>query len=133
MTHPPATGYAPVSGVQVYWESRGQGGTPLVVVHGGFGLASMFGDLLDQLAEHRQVVAIELQGHGHTRDTDRRFSYERFGDDIAGVIDHLGLAQADLLGYSLGGGASLRAAVGIPTCPAAGAGVRAVSARRMVP
>ena len=114
MTHPPATGYAPVSGVQVYWESRGQGGTPLVVVHGGFGLASMFGDLLDQLAEHRQVVAIELQGHGHTRDIDRRFSYERFGDDIAGVIDHLGLAQADLLGYSLGGGASLRAAVQHP-------------------
>jgi pimeloyl-ACP methyl ester carboxylesterase len=114
MTNPPATGYAPVSGVQVYWESRGQGGTPLVVVHGGFGLASMFGDLLDQLAEHRQVVAIELQGHGHTRDIDRRFSYERFGDDIAGVIDHLGLAQADLLGYSLGGGASLRAAVQHP-------------------
>lgn len=114
MTNPPATGYAPVRGVQVYWESRGQGGTPLVVVHGGFGLASMFGGLLDQLAEQRQVIAIELQGHGHTRDIDRPFSYESFGDDIAGVIDHLGLGQADLLGYSLGGSASLRAAVQHP-------------------
>ncbi len=110
----PTTGYAPVNGVDVYWESRGRGGTPLIVVHGGYGLASMFGDLLDTLAMHRRVIAIELQGHGHTRDIDRPFSFEGFGDEVAGVIGSLELAQADLLGYSLGGQACLRCAIQHP-------------------
>ena len=109
-----ATGYAPVNGVDMYWESRGEGGVPLVVTHGGYGLTSMFGDLLDQLAAKRQVVAIELQGHGHTRDTGRPFRYESFGDDIAALIGYLGLGQADLLGYSLGGNASLRCTIQHP-------------------
>jgi pimeloyl-ACP methyl ester carboxylesterase len=114
MPCPLTTGYAPVNGVDMYWESRGEGGVPLVVVHGGFGLTSMFGELLDELAGQRQVVAVELQGHGHTRDTGRPFSFEGFGDDIGGVIEHLGLEPADLLGYSLGGGAALRAAIQHP-------------------
>jgi pimeloyl-ACP methyl ester carboxylesterase len=107
-------GYAPVNGVKMYWRSRGEGATPLVVVHGGFGLADMFGDVLDRLAERRRVIAVELQGHGHTRDVDRPFRCESFGDDLAALIGHLGLEQADLLGYSLGGGACLRAAIQHP-------------------
>lgn len=110
----PTTGYAPVNGVDMYWESRGTGGTPLIVTHGGFGLTTMFGELLDHLAVDRRVIAIELQGHGHTRDIDRPFRFEHFGDDIAALIDHLELGQVDLLGYSLGGGASLRAAIRHP-------------------
>jgi pimeloyl-ACP methyl ester carboxylesterase len=108
------TGYAPVNGVDMYWQSQGTGGTPLVVVHGGFGQATMFGEVLDLLAASRQVIAIELQGHGHTADIDRPFSYEAFGDDIAELIKHLALGQPDLLGCSLGGGASLRAAIQHP-------------------
>jgi pimeloyl-ACP methyl ester carboxylesterase len=107
-------GYAPVNGVQMYWRSTGQGGTPLVVVHGGFGGVGMFGGLLDRLAEHRRVIGVELQGHGHTRDIDRPFRYESFGDDLAALIEHLELGQADLLGYSLGAGSSLRAAIQHP-------------------
>ena len=114
MPQTPTFGYVPANGVDLYWESRGTGGTPLVVTHGGFGLTSMFGDLLDQLARRRRVVAVELQGHGHTRDIGRLFSYEAFGDDIAAVIEHLGLGRAHLLGYSLGGGASLRCAIQHP-------------------
>jgi pimeloyl-ACP methyl ester carboxylesterase len=110
----PGNGYVPVNGVEMYWESRGSGEPPLIVVHGGFGVISMFGDVLDQLAEQRRVIAIELQGHGHTRDIDRPFTYEAFGDDIAGVITTLGLGQADLLGHSLGGGVSLRCAIQHP-------------------
>jgi pimeloyl-ACP methyl ester carboxylesterase len=113
MTQHP-TGYAPVNGVDMYWQSQGTGGTPLVVVHGGFGQATMFGEVLDLLAARRQVIAIELQGHGHTADIDRPFSYEAFGDDIAELIKHLVLGQADLLGCSLGGGAVLRAAIQHP-------------------
>ena len=109
-----STGYATVTGLDIYWERRGAGGTPMIVVHGGFGLAGMSGDLLDRLAVNRRVIAIELQGHGHTRDVDRDFSYEGFGDDVAGVIESLDLGRADLLGYSLGAGACLRATIQHP-------------------
>jgi pimeloyl-ACP methyl ester carboxylesterase len=110
----PTTGYAPVNGVQIYWESRGSGGVPLIVTHGGFGLTSRFGPLLDRLARNRRVIAIELQGHGHTRDIDRPFSYEAFGDDIGALVAQLELGRADLLGLSLGASASLRAAIRHP-------------------
>lgn len=106
-----ASGYAPVNGVDVYWESRGSGGTPLLMVHGGYGTTTMFGPVPGLLARDRQVVAIELQGHGHTRDTGRPFTWEAFGDDVAGVVRHLGFGQADLLGWSLGGEAVLRCAI----------------------
>lgn len=100
------------------WSCTGRAGVPeaapLLVVHGGFGLASMFGELLDDLAVCRRVIAIELQGHGHTGDIDRAFSFEAFGDDIAGVVEHLGPGRVDLLGYSLGGSACLRAALQHP-------------------
>jgi pimeloyl-ACP methyl ester carboxylesterase len=113
-SEPTTTGYAPVNGVQMYWESRGDGGVPLIVTHGGYGRTIMFGDLLDQFALRRQVIAIELQGHGHTQDIDRPFRWEHFADDIAALIGHLGLEQADLLGCSLGGNASLRCAIRHP-------------------
>jgi pimeloyl-ACP methyl ester carboxylesterase len=108
------TGYAPVSATDIYWESRGSGGTPLILVHGGYGLAGTFDTLAGELAADRQVIAIELRGHGHSRDASRPFSWDEFGDDIAGVTRHLGLGRADLLGYSLGGGASLRCAIRHP-------------------
>ncbi len=114
MTDAPVVGRAPVRGLQMYYESRGSGEVPLIVTHGGFGRTTGFGGLLDELARHRRVVAIELQGHGHTPDIDRAFSYEAFGDDIAALAAHLGAPRADLLGYSLGAGASLRCAIGHP-------------------
>jgi pimeloyl-ACP methyl ester carboxylesterase len=107
-------GYAPVNGVNMYWRSRGTGGTPLVVVHGGFGVADMYGDLLDRLAGRRRVVAVELQGHGHTADIDRPFTWEAFGDDLGALVAHLELGEVDLFGYSLGAGTVLRAAIQHP-------------------
>jgi pimeloyl-ACP methyl ester carboxylesterase len=98
----------------MYWESRGSGGTPLIVAHGGFGTTAMLGAVAAELARDRQVVSIELQGHGHTRDIDRPFRYESFGDDIAALIEHLGLGRVDLFGYSLGGGSSLRTTIQHP-------------------
>jgi pimeloyl-ACP methyl ester carboxylesterase len=61
MPDPVSTGYAAVNGVEMYWDSRGEGAPPLIVVHGGFGLAGMFGDLLDRLAASRRVIAVELR------------------------------------------------------------------------
>jgi pimeloyl-ACP methyl ester carboxylesterase len=108
------SGYAAVNGMELYWESHGSGGPPLVLVHGGYGLVSEFASLIPALAATRQVIGIELQGHGHTRDIDRPFSWDAFGDDIAALIAELGFEQADLLGYSLGAGAALRATVQHP-------------------
>ena len=108
------SGYAPGDGTEVYWEAQGGGGTPIVLVHGGYGTTGVVGKLAGALAAGRRVISVELRGHGHTRDTDAPFSWDSFGTDIAGVIRHLGDGPMDLLGLSLGGGASLRCAIGHP-------------------
>jgi pimeloyl-ACP methyl ester carboxylesterase len=108
------SGLAPVNGLQLYWESSGSGGTPLILLHGGFGLTSMFGELTARLAAGRRVIAVDLQGHGRTADIDRPLSFEALGDDIAALIGQLGLGQVDLMGYSLGGSTALRTALQNP-------------------
>lgn len=113
MTTPPQTGYAPVNGLNMYYEIHGSG-RPLVLLHGGLGMAGMFGELLAQLAQNRQVIAADLQAHGRTADIDRPLRLELMGGDVAGLIRHLGIAQADLMGYSMGGGAALQAAIQHP-------------------
>ncbi len=110
----PQTGYAPVNGLEMYYEIHGTG-DPLVVLHGGFGtIATEFGRLLPLLAETRQVIAVELQAHGHTADVDRPLRFEQMADDVVALTAHLGLAQADLFGYSLGGGVALQTAIRHP-------------------
>ncbi len=110
---PTQTGYAHVNGLAMYYEIHGAG-QPLILLHGGLGLTSMFGDVLPLLAEDRQVIAVDLQAHGRTADIDRPMRYELMGDDIAALIEHLGLAKTDLMGYSLGAGVALRAAIQHP-------------------
>jgi pimeloyl-ACP methyl ester carboxylesterase len=110
MTQPRA-GYAPVNGLQMYYEIHGTG-LPLILLHGGLGTISlMFGQLLPRLAENRQVIAVELQGHGHTADIARPLSYAQMADDVAALCEHLGLEHADIFGYSLGGGVALQTAI----------------------
>jgi pimeloyl-ACP methyl ester carboxylesterase len=95
-------GYAPINGLQLYYEINGTG-DPLVLLHGGVGAIEMFGDVLKRLSERRQVTGIELQAHGHTADTDRPLRYELMADDIAGLIKYLRLKKADVMGYPLEG------------------------------
>lgn len=110
----PQTGYAPVNGLDLYYEVHGTG-QPLILLHGGLVTAELqFEPLLPLLAQSRQVVAVDLQGHGHTADIDRPLSYEAMADDIAALIGHLGLGRADLFGYSLGGGVALQTAIRHP-------------------
>lgn len=111
---PSASGYAPVGELELYWESYGKGEIPLILVHGGYGTISMAASVIAGLAAGRRVIAVELQGHGHTRDIDRAFTYEAFGDDVGAIIEHLGLGQADVLGYSLGASVALRTAIQHP-------------------
>jgi len=105
--------YASVNGLELYYEVYGTG-RPLVLIHGGLGVIGMFAQVLPHLAESRQVIGVELQGHGHTADIDRPFSYESMADDIASLIKHLGLENADVLGYSLGGGVAWQTAIRHP-------------------
>ncbi len=112
-TIPTQTGYAPVNGLSMYYEIQGSG-QPLVLLHGGFGLTGMFSAILPLLAENRQVIAVDLQAHGRTADIDRPLRLELMGDDIAALITHLGFKQADVMGYSMGGGTALRTAIQHP-------------------
>jgi pimeloyl-ACP methyl ester carboxylesterase len=112
-TNAPQTGYAPVNGLNMYYEVHGTG-APLVVLHGSFMTISLMGKLVPELAKSRQVIAVEFQGHGHTADIDRPITYEHLADDIAGLLQHLGIGTADIYGYSLGGGVALQVAIRHP-------------------
>ena len=108
--------YALVNGISLYYEVHGARtpATPLIMMHGGLGVIGMFDKLLPELSRGRQVIAVELQAHGHTADIARPMTFEAMADDIAALIRHLGLGQADVLGYSLGGGVVLRTAIRHP-------------------
>jgi pimeloyl-ACP methyl ester carboxylesterase len=105
--------YAEVNGINLYYETLGTG-RPLILLHGGLGSGEMFGATLPALAEHHQVIAVDLQGHGRTADIDRSIDIRLMADDIAALIDHLGLEKPDVVGYSLGGGVAFFTAVKYP-------------------
>jgi pimeloyl-ACP methyl ester carboxylesterase len=105
--------YADVNGIKLYYEIRGVG-RPLVLLHGGLGAIEMFGPNLPALAKGRQVIAVDLQGHGRTADIDRPLSVELMADDIAALLKHLGIERSDIMGYSLGGGVALQTAIRHP-------------------
>jgi pimeloyl-ACP methyl ester carboxylesterase len=106
-------GYAPVDGLEMYYEIHGRG-EPLVLLHGAFGAIDLWGSILTTLAESHQVIAVELQGHGHTADLDRPLSYEQMADDVAALLEHLGIEQADIVGYSMGGNTGMQLAIRHP-------------------
>ena len=105
--------YADVNGLSLYYEEHGAG-EPLVLLHGGLGAAELWAPVLPALAAGRRVIAVDLQGHGHTADVDRPFRAETMADDVAALIEHLGLERADVMGYSLGGLVALRTAIQHP-------------------
>src|SRR3954470_19201950 len=105
--------YADVNGLSLHYEEQGTG-EPLVLLHGGIGTGEMFAPILPELTVGRRVVTVDLQGHGGTADVDRPLRAELMADDIAALLDHLGLEQADVMGYSLGGLVALRTAIQHP-------------------
>lgn len=107
-------GYVSVNGLNMYYETHGTG-QPLVLLHGAFSaIGTSFGGLLPELSRTRQVIALELQAHGHTADIDRPLSLEGMADDVAAAIKQLGMEQADLLGYSMGAGVALQVIIRHP-------------------
>lgn len=108
------TGYAPVNGLKMYYEIHGDG-KPLVLLHGAFNTINMaFGMLIPELSKSRQVIAVELQGHGRTADIERPFSFPSMADDVAALLKYLKTDSADIFGYSMGGGVALQLAIRHP-------------------
>jgi pimeloyl-ACP methyl ester carboxylesterase len=114
MSKPSKTGRISANGIDYYYEIHGAG-EPLLLLHGGLGSSDMFaGNVLPALAKTRQVIAVDLQGHGRTTLGDRPIDLIDIGNDLALVLDELGFGQVDVVGYSFGGGAGLRLAIQHP-------------------
>lgn len=110
----PRTGYAPVNGLRMYYEVYGKG-QPVVLLHGSFmTITTNWPEMIARLSKTRQVIAVEMQGHGRTADIQRDFSYENLSDDVAALLDYLKIPKADLIGYSLGGGVAMLTAIRHP-------------------
>lgn len=110
----PKTGYAPVNGLQMYYEVHGEG-QPLVLLHGAFSaIGTSFGKLLPALAKKYQAIGVDLQGHGRTADIERPLRIEAMADDIAALLKYLNIERADVFGYSMGAGVALLTAIRHP-------------------
>lgn len=111
----PETGYVSVNGLEMYYESHGDGGVPLVVLHGAFSsIHNSFGMLIPELSKTRRVIGFDSQGHGRTADIDRPLRLETLADDVVAALDVLGLDEVDLMGYSTGGAVAVRVAIAHP-------------------
>lgn len=111
---PTESGYADVNGLQLYYEVYGEG-KPLVLLHGSyFTIPLNWSRFIPLLAKDRKVIVTEMQGHGRTRDVEREISYEAMADDVSGLLKHLNIDRADILGYSMGGGIAFQVAVRHP-------------------
>jgi pimeloyl-ACP methyl ester carboxylesterase len=110
----PVTGYAPVNGLKMYYEIHGKG-EPVVLLHGSYmTITSNWQQMIAALSKTRQVIAVEMQGHGRTADINRDFSYANLADDIAAMLNYLKVGKADLVGYSMGGGVAMLVAIRHP-------------------
>ena len=105
--------FVQVNGLKMYYEVHGAG-RPLVFLHGAFGTAEGWGGILSTLAKTHQVIVVELQGHGHTGDIDRPLSFRQMAEDVAALLQNLKIKEADVFGYSMGGGVALALAIQHP-------------------
>lgn len=116
MSRPFTSGYAPVNGLSMYYEIHGPDtGMPLVLIHGGGStIETNFSHILPLLSQHRRVIAMELQVHGHTADRDAPSSFQQDADDVAALLSELKISKADVMGFSNGGSTAMQLAIRHP-------------------
>jgi len=111
---PLTSGYAPVNGIKVYYEVYGKG-QPIILLHGAFYTINMnWGQLIPELSKTRKVIAIEMQGHGHSPYSERKLDLVTLASDVEKVMDYLKIDSADVAGYSMGGSVAYQFAVQSP-------------------
>ena len=111
---PVESGYAPVNGIKIYYEVYGEG-MPIVLLHGAFYTIEMnWGQLIPELSKTRKVIAVEMQGHGHSPFSDRKLDINTLASDVEGVMDYLKIDTADVAGFSMGGSIAYQVAVKSP-------------------
>jgi pimeloyl-ACP methyl ester carboxylesterase len=118
---PEKSGYAPINGLQMYYEIHGSAShdaeapKPVVLIHGGGStIKSNWSHIIPLLSKSRQVIAVEMQAHGRTKDIDRELTFEHDADDIAALLKHLTIAKADIFGFSNGGQTTMQVAIRHP-------------------
>ena len=110
---PSETGYVHINGLKMYYEVYGEG-KPLVLLHGSYMTIPLNWSNIIPMFKGRKVIVAEMQGHGRTRDIARKISYEGMSDDVSGLLKHLKIDSADILGYSMGGGIAFQLAIRHP-------------------
>jgi pimeloyl-ACP methyl ester carboxylesterase len=109
------SGYADANGLHLYYEIHSDGGTPLVLLHGGVMTIELtYASLLPTLTQRHRVIGVDFQAHGRTADIDRDLTYANLASDVVGLLDHLGIDRAHVIGHSMGGGTALELAVNHP-------------------
>jgi pimeloyl-ACP methyl ester carboxylesterase len=109
------SGYADINGLHLYYEIHGDDGTPLVLLHGGVTTIELtYASLLPALTQGHRVIGVDFQAHGRTADIDRDLTYANLASDVVGLLDHLGIERAQVIGHSMGGGTALEMAVNHP-------------------
>lgn len=109
---PATTGYLETEGLRLHYETYGEEGTPVVLLHGGVLTIDLaFAELAPELARRHRVVALDQQAHGRSTDTDREIRPDTLARDVLALLDHLGIGRAHVLGHSMGGAVAMELAV----------------------
>lgn len=112
---PPATesGDAPINGISVHYAVWGDG-SPLILLHGGLGNMEYFGGQIAELAKQYRVIAMDSRGHGQSTRNADPYSYGLMAKDVIGLMDHLKIDKASIVGWSDGGIIGLDIAMNYP-------------------
>jgi len=103
--------FAPVNGQQLYFEDTAGTGPVVVFSHGNLMNSQMWAPQVEALRGEFRCVVWDERLHGRTKDDGDLYTYWDSADDLLGLLDHLGVEQATLVGHSQGGFLSLRAAL----------------------
>lgn len=99
---PERSGHAPVNGIAIWYATFGTNGSPAILLHGGLANANYWGHQVRALAKSHRVIVMDSRGHGRSTRDSRPYGYALMASDVIGLMDHLGIPQAAVVGWSDG-------------------------------